>query len=212
MHKEQIMNWTEESARDEKLLGLLDLELLSQEIVAHGDGLAELAGEHNDRLLAMSERHAMLIDGRKRLIDFNLWADISAGDVLTRRCSLMCETWDWLQSVHAALIEREAILQKAQDVIGSLLAGLNKQRTQTVERLNKSMAKTKREMVAANPYRGAEHFIDILNNDDAVIAIDDQYAKLKSDLEWVADHRRRADSGKSTVRMRQEEVFKHLLN
>ena len=74
------------------------------------------------------------------------------------------------------------------------------------------MAKTRQKYIDANPYRGAEHFIELLDNDDDVIAIDRQYGKLKADLESVASLRRRSIHTEPTVLRRQEEVFKHLLN
>ncbi len=117
------MNWLEENARDEHMLRSLDMSLLSQEIVAHGDGLTELVGEHNSRLLAMSERHGRIVDGRKRLADFSACCDGTVDDLLTEQSRLLRETWGWLQDVRVAVVQREALLHKAQDAIGSLLSG-----------------------------------------------------------------------------------------
>jgi hypothetical protein len=53
--------------------------------------------------------------------------------------------------------------------------------------------------------------MDLVDSDDAVVAIDQEYAKRRADLEWATDHRRRASHGQSVVQMRQEEVFKNVL-
>lgn len=206
------MNWIEENVRDEKLLARLDLELLSQDIVAHGGGLAELVGRHNDCLVGLTERYNRLVSDRKRLVDFGVWADGEAGHVLTARCCLVCEHWDWLQALRSELATREAILGQAVDTLQSLLTGLNQRREQTIAGLNSSMAKTRRAYVEANPARGEHHFAVLVGSDDAVIAIDQEYARRAADLEWVVDRRRRAVSGQSTVLVRQEEIFKRLVN
>lgn len=213
LHKDRIMNWMEQNACDEKLLGRLDLDLLDQETVAHGDELTELVGRHDDRLVAMNERHGKLVEGRKRMVDVAVWADAKLDDVLAERSRLVCETWEWLQNVHAALVEREAVLNKAEGVIAALLTDLHERRRETVARLNKTMAKTKRECIEANPARGAGHFTDLLNSDDEMVAIDEQLAKLHSCIQWVVDRRIRAMIDRSTLLMRQqEEVFKRLVN
>jgi len=205
------MNDVEANVRDEKMLRLLDLELLNQDIVGHGDALAEQVGQHNDRLLALSERHTKLIEASKRLVDFTVWADAKLDDVSAERTRVVRETWDWLQALRAELARREAVLSNAENVLQAMLTDLAAQREQTVARLNKSMAKTKREYVEVNPVRGEHHFAELVDSDDIVVAIDEQYARLKSDLEWVMDHRRRAATGQSTVLMRQEEVFNRLM-
>ena len=212
LHKDRIMNWMEENARDEKLLGKLDLELLNQEIVGHGEALAELVGRHNDHLVALTGRHGELADGRRRLVDFTVWVNAKLEDVLVERARVVRETWDWLQALRSELTHREAILGKAENVLQAMLTDLAAQREQTVSRLNKSMAKTKREYIESNPYRGTAHFMDLVDSDDAVVAIDREYARRKADLEWATDHRRRANHGQTTVLMRQEEVFKLLLD
>jgi uncharacterized protein YhaN len=194
------------------MLRLRDLELLSQEIVGHGDALAEQVGQHNDRLLALSERHGKLVEGRKRLADIRAWANVKFDDVLAEHARTIRETWEWLQDLRSELAQRHAILAKAENVLGAMLTGLTAQRQQTVANLNKSMARIRREHIEANPARGEYHFAELVNSDDAVAAIDEQYTRLKSDLEWVMDHRRRADTGQSTVLVRQEEILKHLLN
>ena len=205
------MNWMEENTRDEKLLGRLDMELLSQDVVAHGDALAELVAQHNDRLVAMSERHAKLVDDRKRLVDFTVWANAKLDDVLAERTRVVRETWEWLQVLRDELAQRENVLAKAQNVLQAMLTDLATQREQTVARLNKAMARTRREHVAANPARGAGHFAELVESDDTVVAVDQEYAKRKADLEWAIDHRRRASHGQSMVMARQEEVFRHAL-
>jgi hypothetical protein len=211
LHEERIVNWIEENTRDEKMMGLLDLELLNQDIVAHGDGLVELVGEHNDRLLALTQRFIMLVGDRKQLADFGVWANVKFDDVLVERARVVRETWDWLQALRAELAQREAVLRKVENVLQAMLSDLTAQRDQTVARLNKSMAKARREYVQANPARGQHHFAELVDSDDAVVAIDEQYARVKSDLEWIVDHRRRAATGQSTVLMRQEEVFNRLM-
>lgn len=205
------MNWTEESIRDEKLLARLDLELLSQEVVGHGDGLAELVGRHNGRLAALSERFNRLADGRKRLADFRTWADGKLDNLLTERARLMGESWDWLRDLRAALVEREAILKKAEEVLHARFDQLDRRRQQVVDGLRRSMAKVRREMVQASPARGESHFTDLLEGDEAVVAIDEQRAVLQSGLEWVTDRRRRASRDEAAVLVRQEEVFKGLV-
>jgi ElaB/YqjD/DUF883 family membrane-anchored ribosome-binding protein len=211
LHKDRIMNLVEENARNEKLLGRLDLELLSQEIVAHGAALAELVGRHNDHLVALAERHGKLVEDRKRLMDFTVWADAKLDDVLAERASLVRETWNWLLALRAELAQREAILGKAENVLQAMLTDLTAQREQTVARLSKSMAKVHDAHVKANPFRGEAHFGNLVSSDDAVVAIDRERDKLRADLEWVTDHGRRASVGQSTVLMRQEEVFGHVV-
>ena len=206
------MNWIEENVRDEKLLARLDLELLSQGVVGRGEALAQLVGRHNDRLVGLTGRFNRLVGDRKRLVDFTAWADANLDVVLAERARVIHEAWDWLQALRGELATREAILEQAVDTLQALLAGLNQRREQTIVGLNRSMAKTRREYVEANPARGEHHFAVLVGSDDAVVAIDQEYAKRAADLEWVVDHRRRAVSGQSTVLVRQEEIFKHLVN
>lgn len=206
------MNHVEASVRDEKMLHLLDLELLSQETAGHGEALATQVGRHNDRLVALTERFNRIVGDRQRLVDFGVWADGEAGHVLTARCCLVCEHWDWLLELRGELARREAILVKAETALEAMLRDLTTRREQTVAKLNKSMAKTRREYVEANPARGEHHFAELVDSDDLVVALDQEYARRKADLEWVIDHRRQANRGRSTIMARQEEVFKLLLN
>jgi hypothetical protein len=206
------MNWIEQNVRDEKLLSRLDLELLKQEVVAHGDELARLVGEHNNKLVVLAEQFSQIAADRTRMADFKLWADRDVEVVLAERARIAAEHWSWLQAVRAALVQRHTILGAAEKAIDTLLADLNQRREQTVARLNKSMAKTRCECIEANPVRGEYHFGGLVNSDEAVVAIDQQYARLKSDFDWVEDHRRRAGTDQSTVLMRQEEVFTGMLN
>lgn len=205
------MNWIEENVRDEKLLGLLSLELLDHDIVAHGDELAALVGEHNSRLVASSERFARLAADRKRLVDFKVWAGGALDAVLAERVRLMREVWDWLQALRAELAQRKAILAKAETVLKAMLTDLAAQREQTVARLSKSIAKVHKEHILANPYSGEAHFAELIDNDDAVVPIDRERARLQMHLEWATDHRRRADADQFTVLVRQEETFENLL-
>jgi hypothetical protein len=210
LHEERIVNWIEENTRDEKMLGLLDLELLNQDIVAHGDGLAELVGLHNDRLVALPERFNRLAGDRKRLIEFNTWPDAKLDNVQAERSRVVRETWEWLQALRTELARREAVLAKAENVLEAMLTDLTAQREQAVAKLNKSMTKTRREYVQANPVGGEYHFNELVDSDDAVVAIDQEYARRKADLEWATDHRRRASHGQNTVLMRQEEVLRQV--
>jgi len=210
LHKDRIMNGTEENARDEKLLGKLDLELLSQEIVGHGEALVEQVGRHNDRLVALTQQHGKLVDGRKRLVDFAGWADAKLDELLAERARVVRETWDWLQVLRCELAQRQAILAKAENVLQAMLTDLTAQREQTIARLSKSMAKTRRQYVEANPHGGAAHFMDLVERDNAVVVIDQEYARRRADLEWATDHRRRANHGQTIVQMRQEDVFKNV--
>lgn len=205
------MNVIEENVRDEKLLARLDLELLDQGVVAHGDGLAELVGQHNAKLPALSERHSKLVDGRKRLVDFNAWAGVAVNDVIAERAKLARQAWDWLRDLRAALVEREAILKKAEHAVWALLTAADQQRQRAVDRLTKSMAKTRRECLAASPVRGEGHFAQLVESDAAIVAIDERHARLKSDLESITDLRRRAGGDHGAVLNRQEEIFNCLV-
>ncbi len=206
------MNWIEQNVRDEKMLSRLNIELLNQEIVAHGDELARLVGEHNSKLVALAERFGQIVADRTRMVDVKVWADRDVDVVLAERARLAAEHWSWLQAVRAVLVQRHTVLSVAEKAIDALMAGVDRRREATVARLNKSMAKIRREYVNANPLRGECHFSDLVNADDAVVVIDQQHARLKPDFEWVVDRRRRAGCDQSAVLMRQEEVFKALLN
>ena len=206
------VNWNQESARDEKLLGRLDLDLLDHDVVARGEDTARTVGDHNGRLADLTYRFNELVFYRRRLTDFSAWSDSKLDDLLAERARLVRESWEWLQNLRAALVEREDILKKAEEAIKALLDELNQRRERTVARLSKSMAGARRECLAVNPYRGDMHFGELVESDDAVVAIDRRRADLQSDLEWVADHRRRAMGGQSDVLARQQEVLKHLMN
>ncbi len=212
LRKVKTMNWTEQNVRDEKLLGLLDLELLSQDVVAHGDGLAELVGRHNDHLVALTERFTRLTADRKRLVDFSVWAEASLDDVLAERARVVRETWDWLQAMRGELANRVAILKKAQTALRTAEAELAQRRERVMAGLRKSMAKVHAECMAASAYKGETYFEAEMEADESIVAIDAERAAIGTNLEWVADHWRRSVGDQADVRQRQEEVFKRLMN
>lgn len=206
------MNWTEENARDEKLLSMVDLELLSQDIVAHDDGLAELVGRHNDHLVSLTERFNRLTTDRRRLVDFSVWAAVKLDDVLAERARVVRETWDWLQALRGELATRVAIFRKADVALRAALAELEQRRERAMAGLRKSMAKVHSECMAASAYKGETYFEAEMEADDAIVAIDAQLADVRTKFEWVADHWRRSVGDQADVRQRQEEVFKRLMN
>jgi acetyl-CoA carboxylase carboxyltransferase component len=145
-------------------------------------------------------------------VDFNVWTDAKLDDVLAERARVMRETWDWLQALRAEVTNRVAILKKAETAIRAALAELEQRRERVVAGLRKSMAKVHAECMAASASRGESYFEAEMEADDAVVAIDAERTTLQANLEWVADRRRRADGHQSDVLMRQEEIFKRLVN
>lgn len=204
--KERIMNWIEQNVQDEKMLRLLNLELLSQDIVAHGEGLAELVGRHNDGLVRLTERFGKLADDRKAINSPDKWVGQDSNVVVAERRRLVTESWDALVALRRALDEREELLGKLESHIRGKLASLRQQQEEAFDEARKALVRKHHDYLKSEPVRGQAYVSSLAENDDAVAELRRQAMALTQVMHAVQSAKYKAGHN-TPVTIRQREVF-----
>jgi hypothetical protein len=206
------MDWHVENAKDEALLNNLDLELLDAAAAGEDEGLANLVGAHNARLLGLTERFSRLATDRSQMPVFDTWVGRDAADILGERYRLVQESWNVLVALRNLLAERQDILRRMEATARDRTDSLLEHGEEVVARTRKSLVKASREYLAANPIVGQSYLVDLIAEDDAVVAAERQTADAMNLLESLRSSRRGAMAGMSAVTHRQREVFRALVN
>lgn len=148
----------------------------------------------------LAERFGKLARDREELNRTDHWFGHDSKDVLSERRRVVAESWDVLVALRKLLRDRQDLLQQLQAHVVGKISELEEQCVQALD---------KADYIKAEPVRGPAWVDGLAENDDVVVALQNQIAPLRGVLEKLQTLHYRA-SQNTALTFRQREVYEQL--
>ena len=204
-----MMQWTDENDKDASVLRRTDLSPLD---IAYAEGSEQLGKQvqrHNTGLSDLSERFEKLSRDREELHRSDHWFDRDSKAFLAERRRVVAESWDVLVTLRKLIQDRKDVLQQLRAHVAGKISDREKQYSQAFDKACKAISRENRSYLKSEPVRAQAWVEAEAENDDAVVALQDQIAVLQALRERVVSAFHRVRRG-NALTVRQREVYEQL--